>query len=312
MSQSHDNTPTPLPAKLLLPWYWPLWLALGLLWLVAQLPYRAQLTVGRMLGAVLFAVAPRRRGIARINLDLCFPELAPSQRARLLRDHFHSLGMSIVEAAMAWWTPADRLRVLAKASGAHYVTEQLDRGHGVVVLGGHYTTLEISGALVALATPVRFNLVYRPHENALIEWMFQRFRHRHAMRAIPREDVKTMARVLRNGEVVWLAADQNFGLKNSLFSPFFGVPAATNTATSRLARLGHAVVVPYVSRRLPRTAGYEIAFLPALEDFPSDDVQRDTDRVNLTIEHQVRRAPEQYLWIHRRFKDRPPGEQRFY
>ena len=302
----------PLPSKLLWPRYWPLWLGLGLLWLIAQLPYRAQLTIGAALGKVLFIIAPRRRHIARTNLGLCFPELTPQQREHILRDHFATLGMSVIETAMSWWMPADRLRALVKASGADYVIEQCQQQRGVIMLGGHYTTLEISGAFVALATNVRFNVVYRPHENALIEWMYQRYRHRHATRAFTRDDMKGMVRALRKNEVVWFASDQNFGLKNSVFSPFFGVPAATNTATSRIARMTGAAVVPLLSRRLPGAAGYELTFLPALEDFPSEDVQRDTDRINLTIEHHVRRAPEQYLWIHRRFKDRPPGEERFY
>lgn len=218
-----------------------------------------------------------------------------------------------MEVGIAWWAPRWRLLHAGRVIGAEYASAALAQGKGVILLGAHYTTLEISAALLANLSDVRFSIVYRRHENPVLEYLFQRQRVRSAAQAIARDDMKAMVRALRAGHVVWFAPDQNFGHKHGLFSPFFGVAAATNTATSRLASLTGAAVVPFASRRRRGTlADYEVEFLPALDDFPSDDLQHDIDRLNRLLEAQIRRAPEQYLWIHRRFKDRPPGENNVY
>lgn len=286
---------------------------MGMLWLCAKLPFPVQGVIGRLTGWCLFHFARRRRRIAEINLKLCFPELTPAALTSLLREHFAALGLGLIEVGIAWWTPRSRLLRAGRVIGAEYATAALAQGKGVLLLGAHYTTLEISAALLACLSGVRFSIVYRPHENPVLEYLFQRQRVRSAEQAIARDDMKGMVRALRAGRVVWFAPDQNFGHKHSLFSPFFGVAAATNTATSRLAKLTGAAVVPFASRRRPGTLGnYEVEFLPALPDFPSDDLQQDTDRLNRLLETQIRRAPEQYLWIHRRFKDRPGGESNVY
>lgn len=282
---------------------------MGILWLCAQLPFSVQGAIGRFCGRCLFHIARRRRHIAEVNLRLCFPELTPAERAHLLREHFVALGLGLIEVGIGWWTPRRRLLRLGKVTGAEHAVSILAQGRGVLLLGAHYTTLEISAALLACLSQVRFSIVYRPHENPLLEYLFQRQRARSAEQAIARDDMKGMVRALRAGQVVWFAPDQNYGHKHSLFSPFFGVAAATNTATRRLAKLTGAAVVPFASRRQPGTlAGYEVELFPALQDFPSDDVQQDTDRLNDMLAAQIRRAPEQYFWIHRRFKDRPAGE----
>lgn len=218
-----------------------------------------------------------------------------------------------MEVGIAWWAPRRRLLQLGRVVGAEHALAALAQGKGVLLLGAHYTTLEISAALLACLSDVRFSIVYRPHENPILEYLFQRQRVRSAEQAIARDDMKELVRALRAGRTVWFAPDQNFGHKHSVFSPFFGVAAATNTATSRLAKLTGAVVIPFASRRRPGTlADYEVELFPALHDFPSDDLQHDIDRLNRLLETQIRRAPEQYLWIHRRFKDRPPGEKNVY
>lgn len=304
---------TVFPPALLLPKHWPLWLGVGCLWCCAQLPFALQSRIGRFCGRTLYHLAPRRRHIADVNLKLCFPELPPAARTQLLHQHFVALGLALMEVGIAWWTPRSRLLRAGKLIGAEHAASALAQGRGVLLLGAHYTTLEISAALLSSLSDVRFSIVYRPHENPVVEYLFQRQRVRSAKQAIARDDIKGMVRALRAGQVVWFAPDQNYGHKHSLFSPFFGVAAATNTATSRLAKLTGAVVVPFASRRQRGTlGGYEVEFLPPLQDFPSDDVQQDTDRLNEILATQIRRAPEQYLWIHRRFKDRPPGERDVY
>lgn len=301
------------PFSLLLPHYWPLWLGVGMLWLCSQLPFAVQSAIGRTLGRVFFHLTARRRHIAEVNLRLCFPELSPAQHETLLRDHFEALGLGLMEVGVAWWAPCKRLRRVGKVIGAEHVAAALAQGRGVMLLGAHYTTLEISAALLSCLSDVRFSVVYRRHENPLVEYLFQRQRIRSAEEAIARDNMKGMIRSLRAGQIVWFAPDQNYGHKNSVFSPFFGVPAATNTAASRLARLTDAVVIPFASRRRTGAlADYEVEFLAPPEHFPSEDVQQDTDCMNRILEAQVKRAPEQYLWIHRRFKDRPPGERSVY
>jgi len=294
------------------PRHWPTWFGLGLLRAAIVLPYPVLLALGGALGRLMWWTMARRRRIALTNLQLCFPHWPASRHRRVCRDTFRSLGIAVFETGLAWWSPPQRLRRLTRVEGMEFVQHALDNGRPVIWLGAHYTTLDLSGSSVQACTPFRHHAVYRPHENPVIEHVMVRGRSASREYMIARDDIRKMVKALRRGGIVWFAADQNFGHKNSVFSPFFGVPAATNTATARLARLTGATVIPFVSRRLPGTEGYLLRFLPPLTDFPSDDIQRDTDRVNAVIEAQVRECPEQYLWVHRRFKDRPPGEKRFY
>ncbi|WJW75265.1 LpxL/LpxP family Kdo(2)-lipid IV(A) lauroyl/palmitoleoyl acyltransferase [Thiohalobacter sp. IOR34] len=292
---------------LLAPRFWPLWSGLGLGWLVAQLPYRWQMRLGRGLGALLFHTARRRRHIARTNLRLCFPELDEAARERLLRSNFAALGMGVVETAMSWWTPDARLRPLARIEGLEHLRAALAQGRGVILLSAHFMTLEIGGRLLALEAP--FHVLYREHKNPLFERVMRRARERHFEKAIPRDDMRGFLRSLKANMPVWYAPDQNYGREHSIFVTFFGIPAATISATHRLARISGAPVVPFFPERLADDAGYRLRLLPALADFPSGDEAADTQRINDLIEAEIRRIPEQYLWVHRRFKTRPEGEK---
>ena len=300
---------TPL-TPLLAPRFWPLWAGLGLGWCLAQAPYRLQLTAGRAIGRLAYRLAGDRRRIAATNLRLCFPELDEAARQRLLHAHFLSLGMGVVETAMSWWTPARRLRPLARIEGLDNLERALEGGKGVILLSAHFTTLEIGGRLLSLHAP--FHVMYREHKNPLFERIMRGARERHFEKAIPRDDMRGMLRSLRANMPVWYAPDQNYGREHSIFVEFFGVPAATITATARLAKISGAAVVPFFQERLPGTAGYRLRLLPALEGFPSGDERVDTRRINDIIEAEVRRIPEQYLWVHRRFKTRPEGAASFY
>lgn len=292
---------------------WSVRLGLALHRLFTLLPTSVLGTLGPFLGRMFKHLARRRRHIAATNLKICFPQLSAAERATLLTRHFESLGMSLVEASLAWWTPADKLRQWVEMRGTEHLAAATQDGTGVILLGAHYTTLEISGPMLALFSPVPITAVYRPHENPIIDEVVAERRAARVGAVIPRDDIKAMVRALRNGRTVWFASDQNFGLRHSVFSPFFGVLAATNPAPARLAKLGGARVVPFVSERLSyHPLRYRLTLLPALEDFPSNDPQQDMNRVNLLIEEQVKKMPEQYLWTHRRFKDRPPGEPGFY
>lgn len=286
--------------------YWPTWLGLGAMRLIAALPMTWQVAVGERVGRLLGKLSRRRRHIARVNLGLCFPEMPPQSREALLEAHFASLGIGFFETAMAWWAPDDKLRGLARVTGMEHLDGALAMGKGVILMTGHFTMLELAARFITWYQP--FQAIYRPHKNALYEAVMRRERERQSrLPPLTRDDIRGMLRGLKRGRAVWYAPDQNYGTRNAVFVPFFGVPALTITATSRLARMSGAAVVPYFPRRLPGTSGYQVTILPALANFPSDDPAADALRINQLIEEYVRQAPEQYLWVHRRFKTRPPG-----
>lgn len=291
------------------PKHWPVWLLLFLLWLLTHLPYAWQMHIGKALGMLTGKLAKRRRRIASINLRLCFPELNETQRQTLVQKHFVSLGMGFMEMAMAWWVSDRRLKHLGKITGQEHLQTALQRGKGVILLSAHFTPLELSFRFLLMHQAI--HAVYRPHEHPVIEHTMVKQRSRYVEKAIPREAVRDMLRSLKANKALWFAPDQNFGHKGSVFADFFGIPAATNTATARLARITGAVVVPFFMRRLEQ-GGYLVELLPALEGFPCGDDVKDAQTINRVIENAVRQAPEQYFWMHRRFKDRPPGEERFY
>jgi KDO2-lipid IV(A) lauroyltransferase len=304
-------SPPPFDWRFLAPRNWLLGLSLGLMKLMTLLPFRWQLTIGECAGRWLGKIARRRRRIAQTNLALCFPEMPPDQRAKLLDAHFAALGMGLVEAAIAWWATEKQLRGLVRFNGEEHLQQAMAAGKGVILLTGHFTTLELGACLMTLLQP--FHAMYRPHKNPLYESAQRRQREwRCQLPPLRHEDLRGLLRAFRQGHAVWYAPDQNHGLRNSLFVPFFGVPTCTITATSRLAALSGAAVVPYFPRRLAGNAGYEITILPALDHFPTGDPAADARRINELLEQQIRPMPEQYLWVHRRFKTRPPGSPGVY
>lgn len=288
------------------PRYWPTWLGMGGLWLITQLPWKVRIWLGKQLGLLMFHAMPRRRFISCVNLELAFPERDAAQRRQLNREHFISLGQGLLDTAFSWWGADNKLAPLTHLEGLEHLQDAMRKG-GVVLLSAHFTSLELGGRLLAQHIPL--HVIYRPHQNPLIEWRVARLRTRRYGKAIPRDDMRSMIRSLQQGHVVWYAQDQNFGHKNSLFAPFFGVPAATNTATTRISKLGKALVVPFFTLRTEN--GYLLRFLPALEQFPGGSLLDDTSRINHLIEQQVREFPAQYLWTHRRFKDMPEGGNRY-
>lgn len=295
----------------LAPRYWPIGLGLGLMKLMVALPFRGQIAAGDWIGRLLSHIARHRRRIAAINLDLCFPELSPTEREALLEAHFAALGIGLFETAMAWWAPDETLRDRVQVAGAEHLEQAMTCGKGVILLTGHFTLLELGARFMTMQQP--FHAMYRPHKNPLYESAQRRQREwRCRLPPLRHDDLRGLLRAFKQGRAVWYAPDQNHGLRNSVFVPFFGIPTCTITATSRLAELSGAAVVPYFPRRLPGAAGYEITILPALENFPSGDVIADTTRINELLEQYIRQAPEQYLWVHRRFKTRPPGSPGFY
>lgn len=303
-----NTTLFPLLSK---PRYWPLWVGIGLLWCLTRLPYSLQLLAGRQLGRVMYYFARRRRHIALVNLQLCFPDMSPTQQQTLLYKHFESLGMGLLEMLSAWWQPSTFFQSFWCVEGLEHLHTALARGKGVILLSAHFHALEMGGRFVTGRTAVC--AVYRPHGNAVIEHFFKHSREQHAEKAIPRDQVREIIRHLKLNKTLWLAIDQNYGHKHSVFAEFFGLPAATNTVLSRLTSLSEAEIVPFFTLRQHHYhGGYRIIFCPPLQNFPSGNAHQDASQINQLIEKYIRQAPEQYFWVHRRFKDRPAGEKDVY
>jgi KDO2-lipid IV(A) lauroyltransferase len=283
--------------------YWPTWLGLGLLRATCWLPYRWQMGLGRFIGRLAHAIGAERRAIARRNIELCFPELTVDQRNDLARRHFESLGISLMEMALGRWATDDKLCSMTTITGAEYIRQTIEEGFGVILLSAHFTTLEISGRVLSLHCPP-FDAVYRRFRSDFTTEILASGREVSARRVIEKNDIKSMVRSLRDGIPVWYAPDQSYHLKQSALLPFFGVPAMTNTATGTLAKLGKAKAIPFFPRRLPE-GGYELVVLPPLDGVPSADAEEDTRKYTAVLEKQIRRCPEQYYWVHRKFKNRP-------
>jgi Kdo2-lipid IVA lauroyltransferase/acyltransferase len=285
------------------PRYWPTWFGLGLLRLTCLLPYRMQLAIGKLLGRIAHRFAKERRAISRRNIELCFPELPPAGRDALALAHFESLGMSIIELGLGRWAPDRKLLAMTRIEGAEHIRNATDRGVGVILLSAHFTTLEISGRVLSLNSPP-FDAVYRKNRSEFMTEILRTNREKSARSTIEKNDIKSMVRSLREGTPVWYAPDQSYNRKQSALLPFFGVPSMTNTATGTLARLGKAVVIPFFPRRLPE-GGYLLTIMPPIEGIPSEDPIEDTKKYLRILEDQIRLCPEQYYWVHRKFKNRP-------
>jgi len=286
--------------RMLAPRYWPTWAGLGMLRLLSLLPFGWLVALGRTLGAILRRLAVRFAQTARRNIELCLPELGPRSREKLLDQHFASLGIALLETGLAWWCSPARLQRIVEVQGREHLQAARARGRGVILLTAHFTPLEMGGRILASVAPIHF--LYRPTKNEVLAHFLSRCRCHYGGRPIPRDDIRALITALRNNECVWYAPDQSYRKKGAEMVPLFGIPAATNTLTSRLARMTGASVLPYFFQRLPGSRGYRAIIHPPFENFPSDSPVADTERFNHMIEAQVRTVPEQYLWIHRRFK----------
>lgn len=217
--------------------------------------------------------------------------------------------MALFESGMSWFWPKWRLRRMYRIEGQENLPQ--DGGPGALMMALHFTTVDIGGAFIGQETAM--TAMYRPHKNPVYDFVQRWGRERHSAGAIiARDDVRVMLRALKRGERVWYAPDQDYGIKRSVFAPLFGVSAATVTATAKFARAGNAQVIPFIQTRLPWCRGYELVIYPPLDDFPSGDEVADATRINQYVEARIREQPEQYLWTHRRFKTRPPGEAKLY
>ena len=292
------------------PRYWPVWIGMGLLRIVCLLPHRVALAIGSLIGRLAHAAGGSRRAIVRRNIELCFLDLSADERDALALEHFKALGMALIEMGLGRWASDKHLHSITRLTGVEHVNEILATGRGVIMLAAHFTTLEVSGRVLAKAIPP-FDAVFRKNRSDFMTELQRTGREVSADATIEKRDIKQMVRSLRSGRAVWYAPDQSYNRKGSEVIEFFGVPAMHTTATSTLARLGKAAVVPFFPRRLA-DGSYELLLLPALTDFPGDDPVADTRRYIEALEAHVRTCPEQYFWIHRKFKDLPDGYPDYY
>jgi len=278
---------------------YPTWAGIILLRLFSYLPYRIMMAIGSLIGLIaLFTMSSRKR-IAEINLKLCFPQKSDKERSELLTENFKSMGKGLMEVAIAWWWSDERIKSLhIETSGL----EHLNPSNGTIFLTAHFSSLELSARL--LGQHAKSYAMYRPHTNEVLQYHYEKYRSKYSLGIIPRDDVRSMVKALKNNKGIWFAPDQNFARKGFLFSSFFGIPAATNPATSRFASLTGANVIPF--HLIRNQDGYKLSFDSQVEALPSSSLQSDTDLINSIFENWILKSIHQYNWIHRRFKTQPP------
>lgn len=298
-------------SSLLHPRYWFTWFGLGVLWLLVQLPYPALIRLGALAGKLSRHFLKRREKITRRNMDLCFPHLGEPEKERIVAENFASLGMALVETGIAWFWSDSRVKRLFQVKGIANLQLAQNHKRGVMVIGVHFMSLELGGRITGLCQPMM--AMYRPHNNRAMEWAQTKGRMRSNKAMIDRKDLRGMVQALKQGEAVWFAPDQDYGPKGSVFAPLFAVDkAATTNGTFVLSRLAKPVMLTIVLIRNRNKDGYQLIIEPELEDYPHDDESAAAAYMNKVIETEILRAPEQYLWLHRRFKTRPPGEASLY
>ena len=275
---------------------------------LARLPWGLQRWLGAGVGWLALRLLPDRREAARANLALCMPELDDTQRDALLRENFRDVGIGLFEFARAWWGDATPMRRSARIEGLEILQALQAEGRGVLLVSGHFMTLEMCGRL--LCDHVELAGMYRKHRSPVMEWAVLRGRLRYASAMFGNGDTRAAIRHLKRGGFLWYAPDQDMRGKDTVFAPFFGIPAATITATHQFSRLTGCAVVPFFHKRTHhRHEGdrYVLRIGQPLAPFPTEDAVADTSAVNAAIEDMVREAPSQYLWLHRRFKRQPEG-----
>lgn len=297
------------PYKLLMPRLWLSWLGLALMRLSIYLPPASRSFIARYIGKGFARFARKKYLIAKRNIALCFPELSASEQQNLLQKNLQNIGMMPMETALSWWASDKTLAKTVDFEGLEHLQSALDKGRGVILLTGHFTSMELGGRLMMLQHPL--HVMFHNLKNPLMNQVMLHYRKKHSEGSILQADIRGLFRALKANKVVWYAPDQDFGGKTSVFAKFFGVTAATIIALPRLAERSGAAVVPFMPCRQP-DGRYLLKLFPALNNYPSGNDLHDAQRFNDLLETQIRQYPEQYLWVHRRFKTQPDGRGLLY
>lgn len=287
------------------PAYWPTWFGLLVMRLVSLLPFRLVWCLGNMIGALLHLFPSKLKRIALTNVRLCFPELDASRQGDVVGSYFRMLGVSILSYGVGWWASPERLRRLVRFHDRHHYDDAIAAGKSIILFTPHFLAIDICGLCLSSERPMI--TMYRESRNRLVDRMLRRRARFGAVLFERRSSLKALIRHVREKRPFYYLPDQDPGGAEGVFVPFFGVPAATVTAMSRIAKMTGAVVIPCYNRILPGGRGFEVRFEAPLADYPSEDPEQDARRMNQELEKVVRRHPEQYLWSYRRFKTRPPG-----
>lgn len=291
------------------PRYWPTWVGVGLLYLSAYLPYSAHKKLSKGLARALKPLLKSRWNIAERNISACFPGMRPEQVKELAAKSVESTLLGYLESVRSWCRPLEPYRERVNIEGLEHVATALESGKGVVMAGGHFSILDLAGALFSLYYPL--NITYRPLDNPVMNWFMMQGRKKWAKGFYEPKDMRGYISCLKRGEILWYAPDQDFGSHHSVFAPFFGIPAATVKGLTIMARRSGAQVLTASFFRKEDTGEYSIRIRPPL-DIPTGSYEEDAAAFNLRLEEEIKREPSQYYWVHRRFKSRPPNEPSFY
>ncbi|MCX8582315.1 LpxL/LpxP family Kdo(2)-lipid IV(A) lauroyl/palmitoleoyl acyltransferase [Gilliamella sp. B3482] len=296
--------------RLLHPRYWLTWFGISVLYLIVLLPYPIIYQIGKGLGLLSMKLIGKRKETAKQNLKLCFPEKTDQERDKILRDNFISTGLAIFETGMAWFWSDKRLAKHSSIVGDSHITRIQQSGQGVLLIGIHFLTLELGARILGMSHPGVG--VYRPNDNPVMDYIQLKGRLKSNKYMLDRHNTKGMIRALKNGELLWYAPDHDYGPKNSVFAPLFAVEkAATTIGTRILVKLGQPAIIPFTPKR--ETKGhYTVYVTPELKGYPIDDDVQAAMFMNKAIEQEILKAPEQYMWLHRRFKTRPKGDAPLY
>ena len=280
------------------------------MWLLARLPMACIFAIGQAVGWLGYHLARSRRHITEVNVAKCFPQLDARQQRKLVRDNFRHTGIGAVEIALPWLNPQRDLSQHYVVEGLEHLKAAHDLGRGVVLVGAHYTTIDITSQF--LSTLGFVDVMYRRNKNPVWEWIQTHGRGHHFDGGVERSDMRQIIKRLKAARATWYAADQDYGPKHSVFAPFFGLATATITVSSRLAQRNNSPVLMLHQLRDIDSRTWTLRFSSVLDDFAQGDLQADATRLNQLLETSLRQVPDQYLWMHRRFKTRPNGEDSFY
>ena len=299
-----------IPAELYHPRHWVSWFAVALLRVIAMLPFAAKLVAGKYLGLLLYHLGKKRRHVTQTNIRLCFPDLDEVQQTSLVREIFIQNGIGFFEIAWAWWANDEEVADRYVVDGLEHLEAARKDGKGVVLVGAHFVHLDLCGLMLNQVVPM--DVIYRRNNDPVFEHVITEGRKRVFENVLERSDMRRIVRKLREGRVIWYSPDQDFGGRQSVFAPFFGVSASTLTTTAQLARMGRANVCCGFHHRDPESHRYHLIFRPVPDSFPTGDEVADATLINSLIEAGIREQPAQYMWVHRRFKTRPEGEASLY
>jgi len=290
------------------PKYLPTWILILLMKIGALVPFRMQVFLGKNIGKLFYPLFSTFRKIATINIQKCFPEKNSKQVSALLKKHFESIGMSFFETSNAYYGRDEKIQKLLTIENEHHLTDAMKENRSIIILCSHFMPLMLSSR--ALSLKHKIANIYRPQNNRLFDKVMVKGLTKGGGIMIKNSNAKAMIKAIKDALPIWYAPDQDLGTKGTVFAPLFGIQAATISATSRLAKGNNTDVIPYSFIRTAK--GYTMSFSAPLENYPSGDLIQDASQTNQILEDQIRKNPEQYLWIHRRFKTRPKGEKNFY